>query len=560
MRRGVAARGITALLVAASLSGCFAAPPQIIAIEPNRGSTSVVADQPVTVVFDRAVDKTSLPGRFHISPGLPNCNDATVFDDLPDTAPCHAEWLTDRPGFMFVHEGAVFAPDTTYQFSLDAGVRDTTGVVNNLDHRWDMKSQAAPLIASTTPNADATDVPIDGTLAVEFDRSMDPASTAAAISISPSVPGLRVVRNELDKRRFAILPGVMLSQGVAYTVTVAATAADEHRQPLGTAQSFAFTAGRMAEGRHAAVLVRHGAGPATSVLVTATAAHRGEPVPAFSVTSVPQGLELTQAALSPGGALLAVVVTSPTTQPLLRVIDSATGIDRYDISGGSRPAWSSRGDLAYSIGGRVTVRRGGDSGTITLPAGDPLVAAPVWSPDGTLLALPVAVAGKTTHIDLASPVLTARYPLPGFSGALTGPVISAQGLLAVHRDATTLSGAWIAGVGTNSTAPAFLDASFTPLGFAGDGVLIGTVRPATGAASLARLALGGSVTALPAGPVASDLDSAAVAADGRQIGYLAAGPDGVVRQAWIENGDGGSPLALTTLGRGDEATAIALSA
>ncbi len=553
-----------AAVLVATLSGCFSAPPQIISIEPNRGSTSVAANQPITVVFNRTLDQNSVRGRFHVSPALAHCDVDAAFGARAD-APCRVEWLTDRPGFVFKHPGAVFAPSTKYGFSIDAGVRDTAGVVNVLDHHWDLTSQAAPTISATTPTNGSTGIAVDAPIAVEFDRPMDATNTAGAISLTPPVANLKVVRNTLYLNRLVLLPNQMLLPNRAYTLNVSTRAVDAFGQPLAQARHFDFTTGQLGNSRHLAVLVGPDGGPATEVLMMSTTpAQKGDPVRTVRVLDVStEKVALGAVAVSPGGRYVAVV-----QQPLdasvpqkLRVIDVITGRDTFDVSGAGYPSWSHSGDLAYGQAGRIAIHHS-DGSTILLPPGDPLVGGAVWNADSSLIVLPVAAAGQLPHVDLASPTLAARYPAPGIAGSATNPVLSPNGrLLALRRDSTAdsrLDGTWVVSLGGSAAAPMLLDADATPVGFADDATLVVAKRPDAGDSHLARLTLGRGLVVLPGGPVPSDLASAAVSPDGRQIAYLAVGGGGSV-QAWIENADGSAPALLTTLTRRAEAVGIAFS-
>ena len=505
-------------------------------------------------------------GHFHVSPVLPNC-DLTAAFAAAEGAPCLVVWLTDRPGFALYHPGAIFAPNTKYNFTLDSGVSATDGTVNSLDHHWDLTSARAPTVVSETPTDGASEVAIDAPLVVQFDRAMSSAATAGAITLSPQGGALTVVRNTVDDRRFVAFPGTLLRAHTAYALMIGGAARDQGGQPLGGATVIHFVTGGLSGARHTAVMVSHGGAPTAVVLTALAPAQAGEPVATATVLDVGSGpggiagVGLASAALGPGG-LLAVVETGADGSSLLRVLDIANDEDIADVSGATLPAWSSRGDLAYSSGGQVVVRQlSGD--LVTLPSGDPLVDAPIWSSDGRHLVLPVAAAGQPPHIDLASPQLRARYALPQVTGTASNPAISADGaLLVLRRDGPTVAaidGTWLVGLGGRPAQPVLLDSAATPLGFSNATTIILARRPVDGSASLARIGTDGSpATVLPGGPAASDLASSVVSSDGRQISYLAAAESGGT-QVWIENSDGSGVLALTSLGSGDSAVSISFS-
>lgn len=82
------------------VTGC-SAPPQIIAVDPDRGSIGIPANSPITVRFDRDVVHDSVKTRFSISPAV-GCDTHAAFG-APSTSPCYAVWLKDQPGFTFYH-------------------------------------------------------------------------------------------------------------------------------------------------------------------------------------------------------------------------------------------------------------------------------------------------------------------------------------------------------------------------------------------------------------------------------------------------------------------------
>src|ERR1700719_4733383 len=199
--------------IVASLSGCFASPPQIIQLIPNRGSVGVAADAPITVEFDRPVATSSVAGRFSVNRAIQSCDLDAAFR-AGSGAPCRIVWLSGDTGFPLLHPRPIFAPSTSYTFTLAGGISDPTGVVNSVDHHWTITTGQAPVIRSIDPADGSTGVPVDTPISVTFSTSMAAVPTAAAIHLSPAVPGTRVVRNRLDTSRFVVLPGRTLQSGV----------------------------------------------------------------------------------------------------------------------------------------------------------------------------------------------------------------------------------------------------------------------------------------------------------------------------------------------------------
>ncbi len=552
-------------MLCASLSGCFSSPPQIIQLTPNRGAVGVPADAAVTVEFDRAVVIGSVKGRFSVSHPIHGCDLEAAFDAGP-LAPCRIVWLSGDTAFTLLHPRAIFAPSTSYTFTLAGGIRDPGGVVNSVDHHWTITTGPAPVIRALQPGDGSHGVPVDTPISVSFSTAMAAETTEGAISLNPPVPGTVVVRNRRDPTRFVVLPGTTLQAGVTYSLTVAANATDVDDQPLVTGATSTFTTGGMSPGAHVVVLAGVPGEGASTVLVSPLApAEAGEPISTEAVLVAPRcprasgcgaaasGAPLYTygaAALAPGGGWLAVVerdTTVPASGPVLLVLDPATGTVITSFADSSLPSWSPDGStLAFSRAGKVSFFNPETSTLTSLPAGDQLVAPAVWSPLGEQLVLDVVGTSDIEHLELADAVVLARYPVPGVTGASSLPAISPDGAqLAFLRSAPAAQGTWIAGIGPSSSAPRLLDPFLQPVGFTATGTLLGINRPAAGTPTLVLVSVAGDEQIpVAAGPGPGTLATAVVAPSGRQLVYLNADANGIV-QAYVENADGSNVLAIT---------------
>ncbi|MGH7685256.1 MAG: Ig-like domain-containing protein, partial [Candidatus Dormibacteria bacterium] len=425
--------------VAASLSGCFASPPQIISLTPSRGSIGVPADTPIAVQFDRPVVRESVAARFTVNPPIPGCRLSDAFS-AGSEAPCAVVWSGGNAVFTLLHPRAVLAPDTQYTFTLRNGFREPSGAVNTVDHTWTITSAGAPQVRAVSPSDGSSAVPVDGPITVDFNSGMDVSTTQTAISLDPAVPGTQVVRNEKDKSRFLLVPGQLLLPHVTYRLSVATSATDLHGQRLLERFSASFTTGAVSPGPHGVVLARRGDQPPTEVLLTALApVEDGMPVAAQTVLSAPVCSEtrgcgaaaddapvytFAAAALSADNSWLAVVEqdrTAPGAPATLLVLAAASGAFQAVFPGATLPSWSPDGSrLAYYQGDAVHLFTPATKTGSVLPPGDTLVAPPVWSPAGELLALDeMSPAGE--HIVLADAVADARFSVPGLSGEATAP-------------------------------------------------------------------------------------------------------------------------------------------
>jgi hypothetical protein len=327
----------------------------------------------------------------------------------------------------------------------------------------------------------------------------------------------------------------------------------------------------MAPGPHAVVLAGVRGEGATTVLVSPLApAEAGEPIATEPLLVAPRCPKLsgcgiaasgaplytyTTAALSPGGGWLAVVELDTTVNaldPMLVVLDPATGTVVASFAHSSLPSWSPDGStLAFSRAGKVSFFEPATNVLTTLPAGDPMVSPAVWSPLGEQLVLEVAGASDVEHLEFADSVVLARYAIPGVTGASSDPAISPDGSqLACLRSAPGAQGTWIAAIGASSTPVRLVDPSLQPVGFTATGTLLGINRPQAGIPALVLVSVAGDEQIpIAAGPGPGSLGTVAVAPSGRQLVYLNPDVNGVV-QAYVENADGTNGRVITNFAPG----------
>ncbi|GAC1580997.1 MAG: hypothetical protein NVS3B18_14650 [Candidatus Dormibacteria bacterium] len=570
----VLASALVAGALALFLSGCFSAPPQIISLEPNRGSTSVRADAPVRVVFDRPVTHASVAGRFTVSPSNFGCDFGKVFA-AGSTAPCWIHWLDPQPGFELLHQGAVFKPATQYTFTLAGGFSDAQGNRNGLDHHWVLTTAAAPALAGSSPADHATDVAVDARLAVSFSAPMDAPTTAGAITLTPGVPGTRVVHNTVDRSRFVILPGQLLAPDVGYTISVGGAARGEDEQFLSAPAAIHFTTGAHMEAAHAVVLAGLQGENATEVLLPAVApAASGEPIAAPVLLKAARctvttgcGAVATQAALqtysvavtAPDATHVAVVVNDAlTSTSLLEVIDTVDGVVIADIPDGTRPSWSPDGaQLALVAGANVDVFDVRSDTLSVLAANTNLLVPPLWAGNTTLVLSTATATGAPASVELVNQQVDARYDLPGAPVTSMAVAVSPGGSRIAL--ATADGGVVVAPAPGEPGSAQPLTGHLQALGFAGEGVLV-AVSTTGETAQLVRISVvGGDNTTVTLGTGTTDLQSVLLSLDGRRLVCLAVDSLGV-KQAYVANADGSGELPMTRFATGGlEAQAVHFS-
>jgi uncharacterized repeat protein (TIGR03803 family) len=100
-----------------------------------------------------------------------------------------------------------------------------------------------PVIVSTSPSAGDTSVAQNASIQVVFSKPINPASIAGAVALQSQL-GQTISHNDqlsADGKTLTIVPTYKFLRGDTITVNIAATIADPHGFPLGSADSFSFT-------------------------------------------------------------------------------------------------------------------------------------------------------------------------------------------------------------------------------------------------------------------------------------------------------------------------------
>ena len=546
LRGGLLAKSISLVLAVVclgSLPGCFNAPPQIVKVDPDRGSVGVAANATITVRFDQDVDHASVEQRFSISPTL-GCDLKAAFGKSPGSA-CYVQWLTGQPGFTLYHPGALFSPNTKYVFHLESGFSSASGTANSLSHDWDLTSAQAPLVSGSTPPDRANGITVDSALVVNFSRPMDPGSTAAAITLTPSVPGTRVVPNRKDPYRFVVIPGGLLRAGAAYQLRVWGSARGVDGQRLALPVIIRFTTGGISGLGHA-VAVTQTPGRSGVDMISLTPGPAGDPALVQRLLTAPAGTEITAATLANGSTLLATVekdLTAPGTPSHIAVYDVVSGKLRATIAGADDPGWSSDGWLAYRSPDGVGELRLGDPQTHTLKLATQPTAAPQWILNHELLTQTGAV------VELVDVDAQTVSPLPG-APPISSFVTNAAGMVAAQT-ATTPSRLFVEDLG-GAVLPPTLLAGVTPLGFLGADSVLGQT-----AAGLSRVSLSDfSQQPINGGPGQSQFASVQVVPGGRQLGWV---QTGTADQVLACNSDGSGTALITNYPAGTKIVGVNFS-
>jgi Big-like domain-containing protein/WD40 repeat protein len=196
-------------------------PPVVVRTDPADGTSNIPVEGPLTVTFDRLMDTRAVEGAIEVEPA----------------AAVRAAWSRESVVLAFDNK---LAFGTTYKVSIGASAADIDGTRLAAPVTIHFTTVAAGLrVRSTLPADSVSGVSVHTPIAVVFDGTIDPASAAAALRITPAVQGdVRVVVLPADTTPFPLAsaadgggqvllfqPSAALAAHTTYSVTLASVVA-----------------------------------------------------------------------------------------------------------------------------------------------------------------------------------------------------------------------------------------------------------------------------------------------------------------------------------------------
>jgi Big-like domain-containing protein/WD40 repeat protein len=216
-------------------------PPIVVRTDPADGAAGVPVEGALTVTFDRLMDTRTVEGAIEVDP----------------PAPVRAAWSGESVALAFDHQ---LAFGTSYSVTIGAGAADIDGTHLAAPFTTRFTTAAAGLrVRSTLPADTASGVSVRSPIAVVFDGTIDPASVAGALQITPSVAGdIRVVALPADTTPFPLAtpadaggqvllfqPSAPLAAHTTYRVTLASVVARPGvPSQIAASRTWSFTTGQ----------------------------------------------------------------------------------------------------------------------------------------------------------------------------------------------------------------------------------------------------------------------------------------------------------------------------
>ncbi|MHB1499575.1 MAG: Ig-like domain-containing domain [Candidatus Dormibacteria bacterium] len=544
--------GLAGLLAAFAMAGCGPlSPPQITDVLPPPSQGGVHTNIPIEIVFSVPMNERSVETRLSIrnrkGRRAPGCDLARAARGRPTG--CHFVWSDGGRVMRLVHPGHPLATVTTYRVNLAGGIISSQGAVNSLAHSWGFSTEGGPSLSSTYPANHGVLGP-DQAMAINFNRAMNPASVARAVSLAPKPPGgYLITPNPKVPGRFLLNPNRPLQPGTTYTLTVTRSALDIDGNHLQAGLVVRFTVGKLGS----TPTVAFAAGPSptdyTKVLMASLPQVPGDPPALRLLASAPAGQHYVFAWVSPNGDYLASELAGKQEIQVVNLLTQKTAAVLGSTSS-TASVWSPNSQqLAFLAGGALRVYTVATKTAVTLSAPATLGGPLAWRPDSSVLAAVAVPSGTASRIALLSPSLRAvTYLGTATAGPEGAPVWNQQGTgLAFSVGQAANPAVWLYQP-ADLVAPLRLitKSAGQPLAFLSSGSVL--VR--TEAGSLEALSPTTEAESPVVGPAGGKYPiAAAVDAPGRVLAYTRAQAGFV--NLFLCNQDGTGTAPLTTFDRAD---------
>lgn len=206
--------------------------PKVLGISPAPTNDLVRPHQPIAVSFSQAMDRISAQAALKIEPAVEG----------------DYEWRTGLGGvetMLFTPRGAGFARSTAYKVSIGDGAKNIiAAAVLNPGQQRDFRTVGLPQVIRSGPANNATNVPLDASLSLQFDLQMVPLTTLnqqqdpnGKILIEPPTEGQFLW---LGTSNLVFQPKNGLQGGATYRVTVGRQLTDIDGAGLAADYTFSF--------------------------------------------------------------------------------------------------------------------------------------------------------------------------------------------------------------------------------------------------------------------------------------------------------------------------------
>jgi hypothetical protein len=202
--------------------------PEVISTDPANGATGVPLNQVITATFNEVMNPATINGTSFTLQGTAPVSGTVSYADKKATFTPSSPLL----------------PNTTYTGTVKTTVKDAVGNSLQTDYVWAFTTNLSPIISSTDPLDNSTNVDVDQVISATFSVPMDPGSFNMAtftLYRNGTVPVAGTISYSDNTASFT--PTGDLSPGVVYTATLSANVRTASGTPMANAYSWTFNTG-----------------------------------------------------------------------------------------------------------------------------------------------------------------------------------------------------------------------------------------------------------------------------------------------------------------------------
>ncbi|MBN1320048.1 MAG: Ig-like domain-containing protein [Thermoleophilia bacterium] len=199
---------------------------------PVDGATEVALTKNVTVRFNLDVNPLTLDSStFYIQ----NVHSSTKL-------PAMIYYSLSRLATLSPYDDLL--PNSTYVVTLTNGIQTTGGTPLFNPGSWSFSTISSPQVVSRIPTVNAVDVPVDRSISVVFDKTMDWSTVTAGSFYLQEMGGGTVstsIQKSVDKKTARLTQATNLKEGTTYVVTLTTAVKAENGLSLPATVIWSFT-------------------------------------------------------------------------------------------------------------------------------------------------------------------------------------------------------------------------------------------------------------------------------------------------------------------------------
>jgi len=202
--------------------------PTVISTDPANLATNVSLSKIVTATFSKLMDPTTINNTtFLLKQGV---------NVVPGTITYLGMTAYFVPTYPFVES-------TVYTATITTGAKGSMGNPLENNYTWSFTTGALPIVISTDPGTNATDVPLNKQIKATFSKDMDPLTILPANFIVKQ--GVNIIPGTVSTlgNTATFTPTAYLMANTEYIVTITAGVRDATGNPMANDYVWGFTTG-----------------------------------------------------------------------------------------------------------------------------------------------------------------------------------------------------------------------------------------------------------------------------------------------------------------------------